>query len=87
MGSIKDPFTPSMLELEKEPRIVKVVNVKGHPETVENEVNEFLAKGYDINSTLMEWTVPGTHQKIFVQQVVMYETTEDEDFEMKGYSS
>lgn len=88
MGS-KEPDTASMmLELEKEPRIVKVVNVKGHPESVEKEVNDYLRMGYDINSALMEWTVPGTHQKIFVQQVVLYD---DEalggDFELKGYSS
>jgi len=45
----------------------------GKPTDVENQVNSYLKDGYQINSDLMPWTLPGTNDTVFVQQLVLYE--------------
>lgn len=47
--------------------------VVGTPLDLENQVNELLAEGFTIHGEAMEYIIPNTSNKVFVQPMVMYE--------------
>lgn len=47
--------------------------VKGTPLDVEIETNQLIEDGFLLNGPLMEYVLPGTSNKIFVQAMVKYE--------------
>ena len=49
-----------------------VVNIKGDPYKIEELVNSYLKKGYELNSKILPWET-STGEKLFVQQLVLYE--------------
>lgn len=62
--------------LQEERRVVKVVNVVGHPTNIEVEVNRYLDMGYDLGSSMMPYIAPDSNASIFVQQVIQFEEEE-----------
>jgi hypothetical protein len=50
--------------------------VKGSPLNVELGVNELINEGFVLNGQIMEYVLPGTSNKIFVQAMVKYEANE-----------
>ncbi len=58
-------------------RAIKVVNIVGTPARLEMDVNDYLAKGYDIGGPMMPYHDPETPRSLYTQQVILYEQEED----------
>jgi len=50
--------------------------IKGSPLDVEIGVNELIKEGYVLNGEIMEYVIPATNNKIFVQAMVKYKEPE-----------
>jgi hypothetical protein len=46
--------------------------VRGAPGDVEKEVSKLITAGYELNGEIMEYIIPNTSTKIFVQAMVKY---------------
>jgi len=59
-------------DFEDTTRATCVRNVVGKPKVVEMEVNDYLAKGFDVGGPMLPYNDPNRGQGIFVQQVILY---------------
>lgn len=59
------------------PNVLEFRMVRGTPLDLEVQVNQFLAEGFTIHGEVMEYVLPSTSNKIFVQPMVKYEELED----------
>lgn len=62
-----------LTETKYKARPIEYRVVKGTPLDVELGVNQLINEGFVLNGTIMEYTIPASHNKIFVQAMVKYE--------------
>lgn len=67
-----------VVETVAQPNILEFRMVKGTPLDLEIQVNQLLQAGYAIHGEVMEYVLPSTSNKIFIQPMVKYEELEVE---------
>jgi hypothetical protein len=60
-------------ETKYKARAIEYRVVKGTPLDVELGVNQLINEGYVLNGQIMEYVIPSTNNKIFVQAMVKYD--------------